>query len=141
MFLNTVSYSKLDAFITWKKVEARNVRRVAWTEKIKSSIFLKERRLMRSFEMFVGGRLYEGVTYSCFKGPYDLSIMFFSLGNPGISQLNDGMSCLEQHQTQAHGYGLRWNPVKKILFSICESIDVTVNPLGFELFKDGVEVS
>ncbi|GJR44597.1 hypothetical protein Tco_1312700 [Tanacetum coccineum] len=32
----------------------------AWTEKDQIDNFLKERRLMRSLEKFVGGRLYEG---------------------------------------------------------------------------------
>nr|GEV02030.1 reverse transcriptase domain-containing protein [Tanacetum cinerariifolium] len=33
---------------------------------------LKTRRIMRSLERFVGGRLYEG-DFRCYKGPYDLS--------------------------------------------------------------------
>ncbi|GJS15750.1 hypothetical protein Tco_0410222 [Tanacetum coccineum] len=33
---------------------------------------LKSRRIMRSLERFVGGRPY-GVTFGCYKGPYDLS--------------------------------------------------------------------
>ncbi|GKB40360.1 hypothetical protein Tco_0885302 [Tanacetum coccineum] len=41
-----------------KKVEA--IPKSAWTEKDQIDNFLKERRLMRSLEMFVGGRLYEG---------------------------------------------------------------------------------
>ncbi|GJT88276.1 hypothetical protein Tco_1069993 [Tanacetum coccineum] len=32
----------------------------AWTEKDQIDNFLKERRLMRSLEKFVGGRLYKG---------------------------------------------------------------------------------
>nr|GEV08688.1 retrovirus-related Pol polyprotein from transposon TNT 1-94 [Tanacetum cinerariifolium] len=41
-----------------KKVEA--IPKSAWTEKDQIDNFLKERRLMRSLEKFVGGRLYEG---------------------------------------------------------------------------------
>ncbi|GJU08877.1 hypothetical protein Tco_1125307 [Tanacetum coccineum] len=40
------------------KVEA--MPKSAWTEKDQIDNFLKERRLMRSLEKFVGGRLYEG---------------------------------------------------------------------------------
>ncbi|GJY34231.1 retrovirus-related pol polyprotein from transposon TNT 1-94 [Tanacetum coccineum] len=42
----------------WKKVKA--MPKSAWTEKDQIDNFLKERRLMRSLEKFVGGRLYEG---------------------------------------------------------------------------------
>ncbi|GKB99271.1 hypothetical protein Tco_0985408 [Tanacetum coccineum] len=41
-----------------KKVEA--MPKSAWTENDQIDNFLKERRLMRSLEMFVGGRLYKG---------------------------------------------------------------------------------
>nr|GEX04178.1 uncharacterized mitochondrial protein AtMg00810-like [Tanacetum cinerariifolium] len=41
-----------------KKVKA--ISKSAWTEKDQIDNFLKERRLMRSLEKFVGGRLYEG---------------------------------------------------------------------------------
>ncbi|GKB09542.1 hypothetical protein Tco_0837854, partial [Tanacetum coccineum] len=41
-----------------------------WTQKDQIHNFLKERRVMRSIEKFIGGRLYEG-DYGCYKEPYD----------------------------------------------------------------------
>ncbi|GKF07368.1 hypothetical protein Tco_0041592, partial [Tanacetum coccineum] len=41
-----------------KKVEAMS--KSAWTEKDQIDNFLKERRLIRILEKFVGGKLYEG---------------------------------------------------------------------------------
>ncbi|GKB99349.1 retrovirus-related pol polyprotein from transposon TNT 1-94 [Tanacetum coccineum] len=56
----SVSYSKFEAktFITQKEIET--MLKSAWTEKDQIDNFLKERRLMRSLEKFVSGRLYEG---------------------------------------------------------------------------------
>ncbi|GJZ87453.1 hypothetical protein Tco_0659063, partial [Tanacetum coccineum] len=52
-----------------KKVEA--TLKSAWTEKDQIDNLLKERRLMRSLEKFVGGRLYEGDLRTTSKEPYD----------------------------------------------------------------------
>ncbi|GJV41987.1 hypothetical protein Tco_1420427 [Tanacetum coccineum] len=54
----SVSYWKLDFHNLERKL--KQCRRVLGQRKIKSTSFSKERRLMRSFEMFVDGRLYEG---------------------------------------------------------------------------------
>ncbi|GJW12057.1 hypothetical protein Tco_1577884 [Tanacetum coccineum] len=47
-----------DAYIPYFKVEA--TLKSAWTEKDQIENLLKEKRLMRSLEKFIGGRLYEG---------------------------------------------------------------------------------
>nr|GEW47061.1 retrovirus-related Pol polyprotein from transposon TNT 1-94 [Tanacetum cinerariifolium] len=54
---NNVQHSSKD-FRNLKKVEA--IPKSAWTEKDQIDNFLKERRLTRSLEKFLGGRLYEG---------------------------------------------------------------------------------
>ncbi|GJX64470.1 hypothetical protein Tco_0298813 [Tanacetum coccineum] len=70
---------------------------------------LKTRRIMRSLERFVGGRPYGGgLTYSFYKGPYDLSYVVL---------------IFQRFNTTAG------NPVKKILLKL--------NLSDHRLFKDG----
>nr|GEZ08713.1 hypothetical protein [Tanacetum cinerariifolium] len=53
--------------------KAETIPKNAWIEKDQIDNFLKERRLMRSLEKFMG-RDCTKETYSCYKGPYDFII-------------------------------------------------------------------
>ncbi|GJW11830.1 hypothetical protein Tco_1577657 [Tanacetum coccineum] len=79
----------------------------AWTEKDQINNFLKERRLMRSLEKFVGGKLYEGDLRLRQKNhmilSYDVLINQYDESNTYV---------LERFNTTAG------NPVKKILLKL-----------------------
>ncbi|GJV28033.1 hypothetical protein Tco_1384481 [Tanacetum coccineum] len=88
-----------------KKVEA--TLKSSWTEKDQIDNLLKERRLMRSLEKFVGRRLYEGRTTAATKdhmiSSYDVLIIQFDESNANM---------LERFYTSAG------NPVKEILLKL-----------------------
>ncbi|GJR39661.1 hypothetical protein Tco_1215345 [Tanacetum coccineum] len=92
----------------------------AWTEKDQIDNFLKERRLMRSLEKFVGGRLYEGDLRLRQKNhmilSYDVLIIQFDESDTHV---------LEKLNTSAG------NPVKEILLKL--------NLPDHRILKDGGE--
>ncbi|GJX24638.1 hypothetical protein Tco_0230934 [Tanacetum coccineum] len=123
-FCSTYSHKTSTNVTSWiaslaiRKVEA--TLKSAWTEKDQIDNLLKERRLMRSLEKFVGGKLYEGDLRLRQKNhmilSYDVLINQFDESNANV---------LERFYTSA-GY-----PVKEILLKL--------NLPDHRILKDGSE--
>nr|GEW36270.1 hypothetical protein [Tanacetum cinerariifolium] len=60
MYLNLFHTRSLKQRLLFLGKKVKAIPKSAWTEKDQIGNFMKERRLMRSLEKFVGGRLYEG---------------------------------------------------------------------------------